>query len=360
MSELTKRIAGAGLFALDVVVRSDGSTAQPALGGSAGNVLSILGALGWTAVPIGVLGDDSAADVLADTFGQIGADLQLLRRFKHRCTPVVYQHQLGNNAGSTHRFTFSCPVCGQVRRPTWDDGHELLNEGVTLPSAGVFFLDRPTKLGVALARHYADQGALVVFEPSSYGDSPDLFECAMSIAHIVKYADERIEHLAYERATRPLLEIQTRGAEGLRFRISSLDNAWRKMGAYRLPYVRDTSGAGDWCTAGLIYELFRLGGVSRMADHAIVLRALAFGQALSSLNCLTEGARGLLAAWSTREIVASAYELSGRRRQTLRVENILGQRVEEPRLVELANDSRLSKRPPSYDETTSAVCCAQL
>lgn len=355
MSALTNRVAGTGLFALDVIVRSDGSTAKPALGGSAGNVLSILGALGWTAVPIGATGDDAAAGLLSETFNELGADLSFFRRSKHQCTPVIYQHQLEGSASSTHRFTFACPTCGERRRPSWKGEQSLFHALESLPVASVFFLDRPTELGVTLAQRYADQGTLVVFEPSSFGDDPALFQRALRAAHIVKYADERIDELDYNSSMGTLVEIQTRGAEGLRFRAPSLGSSWMSMGAYSLPYIWDTSGAGDWCTAGLIYELFRLGGISKMTDYATLVQALAFGQALSSLNCLTEGARGLLAAWSSRKIVNSAQELCGRRLESLGRTHS-ARCVDEPRLAELAFDIRTASR--SGQSIALSVCCS--
>lgn len=355
MGALTNRIAGAGLFAVDVIVRLDGSTAQPSPGGSAGNVLSILGALGWTAVPIGATGDDAAARVLSDAFDQLGADLSLFRRSKHRCTPIIYQHQLGAGADGTHRFAFACPLCGERRRPEWDGEHSLFSEDEVLPSVGVFFLDRATELGVALAQRYANQGALVVFEPSSRSDDAELFHRALRAAHIVKYADERIDELPYDSTIGPIVEIQTRGGKGLRFRAPSLDGTWLTMGAYALPFVRDTSGAGDWCTAGLIYELFRLGGPAKLGDYSALVRALAFGQALASLNCLTEGARGLLGAWPSQKILRSAKDLSGRRLHSLMTDKAPPeQRIEEPRLTQFAGDRRLSRFSP----LGAPVCCA--
>lgn len=111
----THAIAGTGLFALDIVVRLDGTKASPSLGGSAGNVLSILGALGWAAVPVGVVGADSAGSAIERDFLLVGADMRLLRRSQERCTPVIYQHQLDRSSShesATHRFTFTCPSCG--------------------------------------------------------------------------------------------------------------------------------------------------------------------------------------------------------------------------------------------------------
>lgn len=313
MRALTNSIAGTGLFALDVVVRVDGTRAKPSLGGSAGNVLSILGALGWNAAPIGTIGDDAAGAVLANEFADVGADLRLLKRSKTCWTPVVYQHQLADSESFTHRFTFACPACGRRRRPQWDDEECWLNVVAGSPSAGVFFLDRPTRMGVALARHYRESGALVVFEPSAFGDDSSLFESALAVAHVVKYADDRLAEVGSAGRLSHCVEIQTLGAKGLRLRLPSMKRTWFSMEAYSLPYIRDTAGAGDWCTAGMIFELFRLGGMSKIADAEVLLRALAFGQALSSLNCLTEGARGLLSAWSVGKIECKARELSDAR-----------------------------------------------
>lgn len=306
-------IVGTGLFALDVVVRLDGSVAAPSLGGSAGNVLSILGSLGWTAAPVGTIGDDPAASTICSDFQRAGADTRFLRRSLSRNTPVIYQHQLrssGESSGPTHRFTFTCPDCGTRRRPVWEDEPTLTSFQAELPSATVFYLDRPTRMGVLLAEDYAQRGAMVVFEPSDVGDDRELFARALRSAHVVKYADERIGHLEAFGLRAGAVEIQTRGPKGLRFRAQSLSPHWTHLGAYELPYVHDTAGAGDWCTAGFIFALFSDRAASPLAEGETLARALAFGQALAALNCLTEGARGLLAAWPAARIIRSAHELS--------------------------------------------------
>jgi len=306
----TRTIAGTGLFALDVVVRLDGSRASPTLGGSAGNVLSILGALGWGAAPVGVLGDDPAGRVIRHDFEQVGADMRLLRWSQERHTPVIYQQQLDRAADecdSTHRFTFACPECGERRRPQWKDDPDVSEVGDHLPKASVFYMDRPTRLGVALAEHYAARGALVVFEPSAIGDDVDMFANALRTAHIVKYSDERLGELKAFDLRRDAIEIQTRGSHGLRFRSMSFGRNWSYLPAFPLPFLHDTAGAGDWCTAGMLHELFRVRDEAKnLMAESVISRALAFGQVLSTLNCMTEGARGLLSAWSVERIVDTA------------------------------------------------------
>jgi sugar/nucleoside kinase (ribokinase family) len=343
MKTPSHRIVGTGLFALDVIVRGDGMTAPPTLGGSAGNVLWILGALGWKATPVGTIGQDSAARTVHGDFEYVDADTRFMLRSTEHSTPVIFQHQiagLGVAQGATHRFTFTCPACGARRRPVWDHDSAFADLQHSLPPASVFFLDRPTKLGVALAEHYAASGTTVVFEPSAIGDDVDLFARAVTSAHIVKYADERIDSLEQFELRPQAVEIQTRGADGLRFRAPSLDDRWMSLGAFELPYVHDTAGAGDWCTAGLIFEMFNDPKASlRTPDYTALARALSFGQALSTLNCMTEGARGLLQAWSPSRVVRLARELSEARITALQGRNGPSDaRVCEPRLEALADD----------------------
>lgn len=346
-----RSIAGTGLFALDVILRLDGSAASPALGGSAGNVLAILGALGWASTPVGVIGDDAAARTILGDFERVGADVRHLRRSCKGSTPVVFQHQL-QSADATHRFSFACPACGTRRRPWWDEEHWLADHAETLPAARVFYLDRPTHLGVKLAERYARQGTVVVFEPSAVGDDAELFARAVKTAGIVKYSDERLDGLKSFDLSPGAVEIQTRGAQGLRFRISQAQRSWSYLSAFRMPYVHDTAGAGDWCTAGLLFEMFSPSNTLSNSE-AMLARGLAFGQALSTLNCMTEGARGLLATWSADRIVQTAHELANQRLQA----GSESGHHHEYHLSELADDIGQQARSGS-SRANGFDCCA--
>jgi fructokinase len=160
----------------------------------------------------------------------------------------------------------------------------------------VFFLDRVSRGAIILARASAAKGAIVVFEPSGIGE-PRLFREALALAHILKYSHERMGQLDELKLTAgPLLEIETLGEDGLRYR-SKLplceSNDWEQLNAYTVDQVKDTAGAGDWCTAGIIHKLGQkgLGGIQQ-ATSAQLLDALYFGQALAAWNCGFEGARG--------------------------------------------------------------------
>jgi fructokinase len=305
------RILGTGLIALDIVLDHERNLLAYGLGGSAGNVLSILASLGWSSTPIGKIGCDIAADIILDEFKSLGAELCLFDRACNLQTPVIYQHQL-NDASKTHKFSFACPMCGVKR--LWED------PAISLPSNSmldairptVLYMDRATPIGIQIAEYYRNQKVLIVFEPSALGDDAVLFEKAIAVADIVKYADDRLEDLeAFDRAD-VSVEICTMGRDGLKFRAPSLGTEWVTLDAFRAPEVVDTSGAGDWCTSGMLYHLFNKN--PEFSINAVTYNqlndALRFGQALSALNCMALGARGLAKALPRNIINKLALKIS--------------------------------------------------
>jgi len=93
-----------------------------------------------------------------------------------------------------------------------------------------------------------------------------------------------------------LLEIQTRGSDGLRYRRitdDGVERKWTDIAAIPTNAVRDTSGAGDWCSAGIIHHLGAKGVEGlRSATNEDIRRAIRLGQAMAAWNCKFEGARG--------------------------------------------------------------------
>ena len=76
----------------------------------------------------------------------------------------------------------------------------------------MFFLHRLSRAALTLAAEAAARGAVVVFEPSSKA-TDKLFAEAIGIAHIVKYADQRLAGVegVMKDGTATLVEIQTSG-----------------------------------------------------------------------------------------------------------------------------------------------------
>lgn len=294
----TSRIAGAGFFAVDVVLNGDGAVLTTSLGGSAGNVLSILSAFGWQSMPFAVLGEDRPASKLEAGWNALGMDTRFVHRSTTCSTPVVFQHQLDSSGGRTHRYTFACPKCGHQTTPKHESNSGYFSSALQQKEAAadVFYFDRATIDNVELAEYFSQRDALVVFEPSLVSSDPDFFHRAVTIADIVKYADDRFDAIVGFESRAIPLEIQTMGSRGLRFRAPhATGGEWVKVDAFELPHVVDAAGSGDWCTVGIIRAL---SGVRRHALPGLSVErfreAMVYGQALAALNCLTVGAQGLL------------------------------------------------------------------
>ena len=284
---------GVGLIALDVVMTPNNSEKMWA-GGSCGNVLTVLNWLGWQSYPIAHLRNDKPAEIIHRDLNYWEIELDFLVRNETGRTPIIIEKLKDNGI---HKFMFKCPIRGtnlpRYKPISVDDVDSIVLQKEFDPS--VFYFDRVSKSAIALAREFADKGTIIVFEPCSMRNER-LFREALQICHILKYSDQQNKVLEKinSRAV-PLLEIETLGSKGLRYRanLDSVSSEWKPMKAYKLERVVDTAGAGDWCTAGIIHSLCREGLDNfRKLSCNRVEYGLRVGQALAAFNCMFEGARG--------------------------------------------------------------------
>lgn len=291
---------GTGLIALDVVLTDrPNSGSRVWAGGTCGNVLAILAYLGWQAYPAATLGDDLAADTVISDLERFGVDIQFLNKSVKRHTPIVVEEIRTKGSVPRHRFVWTCPNCG-----AWLPGYRALLAtearvlAKAMPIPNIFLFDRVSRGALELAQASAKQGAIVVFEPSGVRDDR-LFQEAVDTCHILKYSYERLGHLHDLSYPSPLLEIETLGSEGLRYRAKrgnrSSPSEWREMKAYTVEGLRDAAGAGDWCTAGILHALGTHGAPKFLqATKDEIEEGLSLGQALAAINCSYEGARGVM------------------------------------------------------------------
>ena len=310
------KVFGTGLIALDLVIGPDPTVPIRAwAGGTCGNVLSILAFLGWDAFPIARMSTDVASKRVRSDLAACGVHLDFIDCAPAAHTPIIVQEiRRGPDGASKHRFSWSCPYCGKWL-PSYRAITVRMAEGLmdSLVAPSVFFLDRLSRGALDLAAKAADSGAVVVYEPS--GKSPDrLIADAVNIAHVIKYADDRLSGVsgAMTSTSATLLEVQTLGSKGLRYRhrFGRGVSNWIHLNAITAPRVTDTCGSGDWCTAGLIAKLC-IGGWQTLSQAGArrVRRALRFGQALASWNCGFEGARGGMYVASRKSLEAHVDSL---------------------------------------------------
>ncbi len=284
---------------LDVVIAGDDQHQHRWAGGTCGNVMTILSALGWMSYPVVTLNGDRAGRHVREDLTRWGVQLDFAESHLAPDTPIIVQTTTRLRDGVPRpRYRWTCPNCGaalpRYRPVRLSLAHRAARE---MKHPRVVFLDRVSRAAIDLARAGADNEALVVFEPSNLGER-SLFDEALTLANIVKYAADRFAALEVplRDISRPVVEIQSAGNDGLRYR-SNLDGCsgeWTHMPAFEVPTIRDTSGAGDWCTATLLDRIGRHGepGLARTLG-ADLEGALRRGQAYAAWNCQYEGPRGV-------------------------------------------------------------------
>lgn len=290
---------GAGLIALDLIVSAGSSTPFRAqAGGTCGNVLTVLAYLGWNSYPITRLGDDAASQVVRADLSRWGVHLDHASCRPSANTPIIVQQIRRKRDGTpTHSFSWACPRCGK-RLPSFQPVTRTVVEAIApdLKHAQVFFMDRLSRGILDLAALAAKSGALIMYEPSGVSE-PRLLEEATALAHVVKYSETRLAQVEnlWSRSAATMIEIQTFGARGLRYRhmLGGERSGWLTLLAIDAPRLVDTCGSGDWCSAGFLAETFRLQPAGfQQLKPAQLARALRYGQALAAWNCGFEGARG--------------------------------------------------------------------
>ena len=250
------KVFGTGLMALDLIVGPDQETpVRSWAGGTCANVLSILAYLGWDAYPVARMNDDVASDHVCADMQSWGVHMDWANCAPTAHAPMIVQEiRHGRDGQSDHRFSWSCPRCAERLPPfkaiTVDAADKVKP---ALAGASVFFLDRLSRGTLALAAEASARGALVVFEPSGKVTGRLMAE-AVALAHVVKYADHRLAgvHGAMGKDSAVLLEVQTLGDRGLRYRhrLRRGISRWMHLKAVPAPRLADTCGSGDWCTAG--------------------------------------------------------------------------------------------------------------
>lgn len=288
---------GSGLVALDVILNGSPTTLPKlSAGGSCGNVISILGFLGWQGYPVARLADNEASKELLQDLNRWHIHTNFLSIADEGSTPIIIHRILKDKLGRPiHRFEFRDPATKtwlpQFKPITKDIAAKVLQENI---QADVFYFDRINPGTFDLIMELKGRGSIIFFEPSSIKDQKQ-FEKFLSVSDIVKFSHDRIpQYKDLYASSMCFLEIETLGADGLLYRYKESNHqGWHKIPGFSIPYVQDAAGAGDWCTAGIIYALCANGkGRLLKASPQFIEDAMKLGQSFGAINCLYDGARG--------------------------------------------------------------------
>lgn len=333
-------VFGVGLIALDVIM-VPGNSEKMWTGGSCGNVLTILNWLGWQSYPIAHLKNDKSADIIYRDLNHWKIELDFIIRNETGRTPIIIE-KLNDNG--VHKFMFKCPIRG-INLPRYkpisvDDVDSILQKDY---SPSVFYFDRVSKSAITLAEEFVNKGPIIVFEPCSMRNKR-LFHRALEICHILKYSREQNKIVKkIDARPMPLLEIETLGSKGLRYRANiSMNSGWKTIEPYTVHCMVDTAGAGDWCTAGIIHSLCQEGlDEFKKLSSGQLKSGLRFGQALAAFNCSFEGARGGMYCLS-RDVFEDIITIIQSRETFSNIDRVIFDRIERNNEQSYPNVNKIS------------------
>ena len=289
------KILGAGLICVDVVHTNTGI--QVMSGGSCANVISVLSQIGFNCSIMREKHSDSFNLFLTDTFSALGVN-EVFYKHSNSATPRIVEELTQDN----HKFFTKCPFCGEkilnLRLPSESDLKHVINE---VKEFDVFYSDRTSSGIRQIMRVMNEQNGIVVYEPNSSRNVKGLFETAQ-YADIIKFSNDRVSVSLAEKIRtdnkRIKLIISTNGANGLSFSYRKPNGEmsnWIAIPSTFRESVVDSSGAGDWLTAGFLSELLkeRCSILEQLCEEEQIIKMLEHAMRYSQLCCSVIGAQGI-------------------------------------------------------------------
>lgn len=289
-------VLGAGFSCIDIVKSENHEEFLP--GGTAANVLSILGQLGMQVTFLGASYDDALGIWLRSALIRRGIHIL---NFAESRLPTPRVIELLNPDGK-HTFKTICPICGnrlaRIVLPTSSQvGHLMDGKGQKI---NLFYYDRISE-GIKNIVASNKMG-WNFYEPNSCRVYKT-FRDAARRSNILKFAAERIPKpyvqtlLEDMQASEVQLIIITNGETGFRF--SYRDGTgrlcdWIDIVAAVAVGIVDDSGAGDWLTASFLYAFLQeYPYFTEHVDGERVKKMLESAKRAASFNCGFIGAQGV-------------------------------------------------------------------
>lgn len=288
---------GAGTFPLDnlMVKHADGVVEHinQHVGGTCGNVMSILAWMGWHTLPAARLDDSEAGLLIKADLESYGCDTCYLTNTPDGGTTILdIIHKTGRDGKPKMTLTAHSPRGGRFvnyRFWTMKQAQTLFDSLDQMPD--VFFFDRCAPGNILLAQLFHERGVLVYYEPDEAVDRN--FLRAVAASDIIKFSNERHPNVSFTDSYADKLFIQTLNREGLRYRLRG--GEWKQLAPICNPHAVDGEGAGDWTTSALIHALGKH-GLPRITDlHSTLVEAcLMEAQQVASDSVSYLGAKGLI------------------------------------------------------------------
>lgn len=247
---------GAGTFPLDNLQEKNGKdvkTIYQHVGGTCGNVMSILAWMGWHTLPAARLDDSEAGLLIKADLESYGCDTRFVSNTPDGGTTILdIIHKTGRDGKPKTAYMAHSPRGGRfVNHRFWTlkQAQTLFDSLEEMPD--VFFFDRCAPGNILLAQLFHERGVLVYYEPNEPVDRN--FLRAVAASNIVKFSDEKHPDVSFTEDFTDKLFIQTLNEKGLRFKLRA--EGWITIPPEHNPHAVDGEGAGDWTTSAFINEM---------------------------------------------------------------------------------------------------------
>jgi fructokinase len=289
---------GIGFAGLDLIKTDKCELVMP--GGTCGNVMSALASLNWDANIIKNHFNDywnDVADLLWKSIDVNIIDCETVDSVMPRIVEVFDEKE---------NFHFArCLQCGRklmdILLPT---RHKLSSLEIDLSNYDMLFYDRVADGTNYLLDQFLKNGKWTYYEPNDARNYSTWINNIRS-CHIVKFSGERISKYYYRKLIEDLhnqkhvtkIVVITRSNRGYSYSIANGDkmSQLKSVEVDNFDNVVDSSGAGDWFTAGFIHKFMKeYRTPPEDIDEQAVIEALSFGHSLAKDACTYVGALGKL------------------------------------------------------------------
>lgn len=288
------KVLGTGFACVDFI---KGKTCSHiSLGGTAANVLTILSQLGFETKFLTAEYTGGIEDWYRNALQVRQISPLFFQRSKKGLSVIIEDIEPNN----THFFRTACSNCKNsflnVILPSDKKVEKLVPE---IDNFNLLFYDRFSSGINYLANE--NKAGWNVYEPNAFRMYTNLLNGCQS-SDIIKFSAARIpdricEQLLFDiKDTRAKIVIVTMGQEGLRFTVkkNGVWGDWNYLSSIDSENVVDTAGAGDWLTAGFLYELLSEYPEVQTIPQEKIIEKLKKAQLLATAACGFIGAQGIL------------------------------------------------------------------
>lgn len=287
-------IVASGLVALDLYYHRRGCFWN--VGGTVANVLSVLAKLGHHTIPVGTIGNDAAGSAVIRKLGESGVSTDCIDLQSYVSTPFVACESVQNESrfGSKHAHRWWCWRC-EKRYPRFIEPSEESFRCSVLSEIkpDLILVDRISQAALHYAKMAKRKGAKIYLEPA-YTSKTDLMEEFVAVADIIKYSREAPVSEQFPPIPNHVTVIETMGSAGIRW---SHEGEEQWCASVKIDEPVDTSGAGDWCTAGIIHQIVNSApGSDARLTQELLSEAIAKGSYFGAFACTFLGTTSVLPA----------------------------------------------------------------